>query len=206
MYCSNCGEKASGNFCSRCGARLAQAETAPAVAAAPADWQHEARYDVLMQVPEVRERLARAAAGARKVVSGEKYLELYDKVMGTKVPLKTVAEVLVPLYSNWGVATGKTRSDLVPAPVGRVLVATLCALARGGRTVKQVRQCDDGCVVEATLPSDLFSLEGELVVSVRRDAGGTRVEAATKIPGQFFDWGKSNRCLGRLFDDLQAAA
>ncbi len=59
---------------------------------------------------------------------------------------------------------------------------------------------------EAKLPSDLWALEGQVVVTVERAGPGTRVEAATKIPGQLYDWGKSTRCLAKLFADLHAPA
>ena len=63
-------------------------------------------------------------------------------------------------------------------------------------------QAADGCLLEAALPSDLFSLEGDLLVSVRRVRELAEVDATTRIGGQMFDWGKSNRCLDQLFDDL----
>jgi hypothetical protein len=155
--------------------------------------------------PEVRERIARGAAAAPKGATGEQYLELFDKAFSPKVPLKAVVEVVAPLYARWGIGTGKSRSVILPLPPGRVLVAALCWLAGSGRALRQIRQADDGCVLEARLPSDLFSLEGELVISIRRVAEGTQVEAATRIPGQLVDWGKSTRSLTGLFEALKAA-
>jgi hypothetical protein len=44
-----------------------------------------------------------------------------------------------------------------------------------------------------------------VVVSVRRAApAGTLVEAATNVPGQLYDWGKSQRCLDELFAEVAA--
>ena len=63
-------------------------------------------------------------------------------------------------------------------------------------------QFDDGCEVTAKLPSDAFALEGSLIVAFRRITSGTHIEAATKIPGQWFDWGKSTRCLARLLQEI----
>jgi len=65
-----------------------------------------------------------------------------------------------------------------------------------------VAQEPDGCTFNASLPSDVFSLEGDLAVSVRRSGAHTEVGGVTRINGQFFDWGKSNRCLDQLFADL----
>ena len=111
---------------------------------------------------------------------------------------------MVPIYSRLGIRTGKSRSAVVAAPVGKGLVAAVCSLARYGRSLKRVHQGEDGCVLEAVLPSDIWSWEGEVVVSVRRDRAGTQVEAATKIQGQLFDWGKSRRCLDQLFEDVES--
>jgi hypothetical protein len=206
MFCSNCGKAASGNFCAACGSKLATPAAEEVLTVIPADWSHEVRYEFLTQLPEVRDRITRASAGARKGITGEQYLKLFDKAFSPAVPLASVIEIVTPLYASWGIQTGKTRSGLVPAPVGRVIVDVLCSLAHANRTVKRVSQAEDGCVLEAMLPSDLFSLEGELVISIRRVPDGTRIEAATKIPGQLYDWGKSNRCLSKLFEELGAVA
>ena len=83
-------------------------------------------------------------------------------------------------------------------------MAAICSLARYGRALTQVHQGEDGCVLEAVIPRTMCSLEGELIISIRRDQGGSQVEAATKIPGQLFDWGKSKQCLNQLFEDLES--
>jgi hypothetical protein len=203
MYCSQCGEKASGSFCSSCGARLSPPDTGPV---SPRDWEEEGRYQVLLHFPEVRALLAQHAAQSRKGISGEQFLEFCDMafVPLVGVSLSTVASLVVPIYSRLGIRTGKSRREVLPAPIGKTLVGALCSLARHGRPLKQVHQGEDGCVLEAVLPSDLWSWEGELVVAVQRDRAGTQVEAATKIPGQLFDWGKSKKCLNQLFEDLAA--
>jgi hypothetical protein len=171
----------------------------------PVDWSHEVRYDVLVKIPEIRDLLAVSASKARKGMTGEQFLALYDKVFSPPVSLKKVAEVTAPLCASIGYETGKRQDSLLPAPTGRVLVALLQSLAVNGREIKKVHQCSDGCIVQAALPSNLFSLEGELLVTVRRQGTGTYVEAVTRIPGQLYDWGKSTRCLQGLFEELNAA-
>lgn len=228
MFCSECGQKASGKFCSNCGQRLTATAPGPLgdvpvirladlpakadeplvaavvdpVAPLPADWDHELNYETLLSVPRVRETIARHAAQAKKTLSGEEFLKICDKVMPLGVPMEKLAGVIQPLYARFGIATGKQRVTYVGAPVGRVMVRTLCSLARNGQNLKLVKQADDGCCFEAVLPSDVFALEGDLLVGIRRHETMTEVSAATKIPGQFFDWGKSNRCLDRLLADL----
>lgn len=209
MYCSNCGEAAAGNFCSACGARVSAPTQVPvalpvARAVALPDWRHEVRVEALLRHPAVRERVARSAALAVKGVSGEKWLELFDKIARPPVSFKTVVEVAGPLYARLGIATGKSRAGALAAPAGEVLAAVLCSLARHGQTVAGSHQCGDGCVIDAALPSDFFAMAGKLVVTVRRAGAGTSLEAATAIPGQLYDWGKSRRCLDQLFAEVGA--
>lgn len=202
MFCSNCGTEASGNFCSKCGAPLKDAPASPS--AVVTDWSQEVRYDQLIRIPEVRDVVGRHAAMARKNLSGEDVLGLFDKVLPLGVSLEKLGAVVQPIYAQLGMKTGKERSESLSSPPGTVIVAALCSLARNGQALQQVRQFEDGCLLEASLPSDIWSWQGVLYVGIRKDADGTRVEAATSINGQWFDWGKSKRCLETLFADLKA--
>jgi hypothetical protein len=61
-------------------------------------------------------------------------------------------------------------------------------------------------VIEASIPSDIFALEGDLLVTVQSDDRITTVDAATKISGQLSDWGKSKRVLKRFFARIREFA
>jgi hypothetical protein len=199
LYCSHCGApSAGGNFCVRCGTRHN---------ALAADWSDEVRYGTLVTVPQVRDQIARSAVGATARMTGEEFLGLCDMAFRpmTGVSLKMVATIAAPIYARLGVRTGKTRAEVVARPVGQVIVAALCSLARRGRPLKEVHQGEAGCLLEAVLPSDVWSFEGRLVISIERLDGGTRVEAVTTVPGQLFDWGKSTRCLDEVFTDVRGA-
>jgi hypothetical protein len=139
-------------------------------------------------------------------LTGEQFLMLADKLVPLGVPLEGLVAVVQPLYIRLGIKTGKARSRQVAAPVGQVIVRALCSLARHGQKLHGVTQAADGCLLEAALPSDLFSLEGKLLVSVRRSGSQAEVCGATHIGGQLYDWGKSNRCLDKLFTDLACEA
>lgn len=197
MYCHDCGKPARGKFCSHCGTRLEPVEEPPV------DWENELRYDLLLRVPHVRQAIDRHAALAKKRMTGEQFLALCDKVVSPPVSAETLAGIVQPLYARIGVHTGKQRSAVLAEPPGRVLCRVLCSLARNGQTIRQVRQADDACVLEAELPSDVWALAGDLVVTVSRQGTTTAVEAVTNIGGQFFDWGKSSRCLDALFADVR---
>jgi hypothetical protein len=146
---------------------------------------------------------------AKKGLSGEGFLAISDKIIPLVIPLgfslETLGAVMQPIYAQLGIKTGKECSETLSSPAGTVIVAALCSLARHGQVIQQVRQFDDGCLLEATLPSDLWSWEGILYVTVRKADTGSRVDGATQIKGQLFDWGKSKRCLETLFADVKAS-
>ncbi len=201
MHCSHCGQSASGNFCAACGVRL----SAAAVSMVP--WQQEVRYEILLQTPEVRERIQRSAAAAMKRLSGEQFLELAEKAFEPLLyglPVARLTVLVQPLYAKLGIGTGQSRSVTLPQSAGEVIVTVLCSLAAAGQTIKHVQQADDGCVITAEIPSDWRSLAGELVVAIHQQEIGTQVDAAAKIMGQLFDWGKSQGTLDVLFKELAA--
>jgi hypothetical protein len=208
MFCSQCGSEASGNFCSKCGAALANPQASPAsLGTSDAnrhsdDWQNEVRYDVLMQRPEVREMLTRQAAAAPKPASTEEFLAVADKWLKPAVPYEILAGIMPTIAARLGIRTGKEWHDHLALPPGRVLVNMMGYLARHGYHPKTVQQGEDGCTVEAAVPSDLRAPEGTLTVTVRRVSGGCDVAAAIEIKGQRFDYGKSSSILDEFFDEL----
>jgi hypothetical protein len=208
MFCSECGKPGHGKFCSHCGASLELSESA--IDAIPSesviDWDREVRYETILKFPSVRDTIERHSRQSPKRMTGEQFLALAEKLVPLGVPLEGLAALVQPLYARLGIKTGKARAQQVQAPAGRVLVRALCSLAHHGQALRGVTQAPDGCLLNATLPSGLFSLEGDLLVSVRRSGLQTEVSGATCIRGQFFDWGKSNRCLDTLFSDLKREA
>jgi len=141
---------------------------------------------------------------SKKRLSGEDFLALCDKIVPLGFSLEKTAELVVPIFAKLGAKAGKEHSETLSRPPGSVIVAALCSLARQGQVLQQVRQLEDGCLLEATLPSDMWSWSGRVYVSIRRAGAETVVDGATKIEGQLFDWGKSKRCLEALFADIKA--
>jgi len=203
-YCSNCGAKVSGNFCSECGASLKSSDNSGITSKQYSNWDKTTSYEELLSIQSVRDLIAHHATLSKRSMSGEEFLKSCDIafVPLTGVSLSMIGSIVQPIYAKLGMKTGKTRSASFNNPPGKILVALLCSLARNGRKVCRVQQGQDGCVIEAIIPSDLWSWEGNLVVSVQSKGDDTYVEAATVIKGQLYDWGKSNRCLEELFSDL----
>jgi len=203
-YCSNCGAKVSGNFCSECGASLKSSDNSGITSKQYSNWDKTTSYEELLSIQSVRDLIAHHATLSKRSMSGEEFLKSCDIafVPLTGVSLSMIGSIVQPIYAKLGMKTGKTRSASFNKPPGKILVALLYSLARNGRKVCRVQQGQDGCVIEAIIPSDLWSWEGNLVVSVQSKGDDTYVEAATVIKGQLYDWGKSNRCLEELFSDL----
>jgi len=205
VYCSHCGQPAGGNFCSACGKALTAAQV-PLAEVVPIDWRCEVNYEALLTAKEVRDRIARAGRMHRKQMSGEELLATFDKLVPMGVPLEKIAVLAQPLYARLGLNMTKTAQRQLPLPVGQVLVGVLCALAKEGCELTWVDQADDGCVLHATIPSSIWSFAGELLITVELAGQSTRVEANAKIPGQKFDWGRSQRLLDSLLGSTAAFA
>jgi hypothetical protein len=207
MYCHECGNPAGGKFCSHCGTAIfATAATMVQPSATEPDWDNEVRYEAIIQFPGVHEVIDQHAQRSAKRITAEQFLMLADKLIPLGVPLEGIAAASQTLYARLGIKTGKHQTKRVPVPVSRTIVRVLCSLARRGQALRAVRQAVDGCVIEASLPSDMFSFEGDLYVTVKREGSCSEITGVTSIRGQLFDWGKSNRSLKQLFEDVQQDA
>lgn len=205
MFCTNCGEKATGRFCAHCGSPVVPCSSG-AGSNDGLDWKDESRYQVLLHFPEVRDLIARHAPPAVKGLSGENFLKICDTfarpLTGLPISISKLTSVVVPIYASLGIQTSTTRKELLDAPIGKMLVAAVCSLAHRGRPLKEVHQGEDGCVIEASLPAGWRSYEGQIVLSIQRQHPGTLVDAAATIPGQKYDWGVSKKCIDEIFEDL----
>jgi hypothetical protein len=213
MFCSECGVAADGKFCWKCGNPLHGGGATTAVATAtvenspppaPLDWSAEVRYDVLVAVPVVRDLIARQAGLAKKPVSGDVLLKLFDKLALTPVPTAALNNIVVPFWVNMGVKSQvKTLAETLARPCGHVIVAALCSFTRHSLTLSNVDQAEDGCTLHAEQPSDFRSNQGEVKLTVIRQGNSTRVDAGAWCKGQIIDYGKSAEFLKHLFEDLR---
>ena len=185
MFCSNCGAEVSGNFCSKCGAPLT--DVSPSSRGVTQDWSREVRYEMLIRIPEVRDMISRHAAMAKKSLSGEEFMAFFDKIIPLGFPLEKLGAISQTIGAQLGIKTGKVCAETLAMPPGTVIVTALCSLARHGQVLQQVRQFEDGCLLEATLPSDIWSLEGTFYVGVRKVGKGTYVDGTTNRKGELWD-------------------
>lgn len=204
MFCDACGKPVSGRFCAGCGTRSAAADDDGLTLADVVDgWRYELQIDQLWQWPEVQTAVQLAGRQAVRRMTGEELLALADKLVPQAISMEGVAAVAQLMFTRLGVKTDQRRAELVSAPIGETLVRVLCSLARRGQKIGNVTQAHDGCVFEAAQPSDVWSLAGSLVITIRRRSETTtEVTAIATIPGQIFDWGKNHRALQTLFSDL----
>lgn len=170
-------------------------------------WENEVRYEKLMAIPRIRETIFGYASTSKSNITGEELLGNYDKANkpfeGSSV--SKVGNKVQQIYSSIGVNTGKTLKERVKLPAGLVILRVLCSLAKNGQLIRKVEQAEDGCLINAFIPSDLLNQEGLLDIKVQNLGmdKGTFIEAATHIPGQLYDWGQSKRLLNRLMRDVQ---
>lgn len=163
-------------------------------------------YRQVADDPHCQEILKWAAADASTQMSGEEFLDSVAKVVAVPIPAGAIGKGLSRGYAALGVTTGNTQTHVVQQPYGYVLLAVLAFLAANAMPIADVADTSDQCLVQAVIPSNLLSWKGRILVTLRTDGGRVHVEAATKIPGQMYDWGRSKRMLGKLFGAVDERA
>ena len=171
---------------------------------AAADWTDEHRFAVILEVPALRDAVATCAAATKLPMSAEQFLAIAAAIPlrgFSALPQSAARGRAFALKRGWH--TGKSREEQIPGPVGLVIATVLCSMAYHGQSVRSVEQRENGCTLIAEIPSDFKTFGGILQVSIERgDDRRTIVQATAKIPGQLYDWGKSNQTIAALFADI----
>lgn len=175
----------------------------------PADWSREYRLEELLARPEVRSMVGASARHAQAGMSGEEFIARFAVAASSVVPGMGSAFLRGAARGRErglrrGYKTGKSLSAEFAAPIGHVIAAVLCSLARNSQAVTGTRQLEDGCVLTADIPSDMKTFGGILTIEIGRTPTGTAVEGTATIPGQLYDWGKSKKVLATLMADVPA--
>ena len=208
MYCSDCGVKATGKFCHNCGSLLHVADAALDVQReeiAPSKCKLGRRSPIrnIVTVDAVRKVISRHAENAPKIVSGEAILAVYDKVVSSPIPLEKLAAIVQPLYDSWGIRTGKNALNCsMPRSAAPSLGHSVHW--RGWAETDERRTARSRMYPECRVAVFSCALKGTVSISLQSRELWTHVIATTTIPGQLYDWGKSNRCLEHLFNDIRS--
>jgi hypothetical protein len=204
MFCSACGCRVSGKFCASCGARVQPDAEADCDVF---DWRRSCDFNRITRVAEVHQRVQQAKSAASGVSSSQ-MLGLIDAaaspLMGGLSSL-AIAKITQPLVAKLGFKTGKERREFVMLPPGEVLANLAVTLASIEHSITSVTFGDNQCRIQAILPPDLRAMEVRLTVNVERAEQGAWIAATAIVEGQWYDWGKCQSRLDRLFTGLQAA-
>lgn len=222
MYCVHCGAEGAATYCAVCGQRqeverqvppeanLGQTDTSDVGSCTeaselrpPVCWTKSLQYNDVLASPEPRERIAAASRGASQGVTGEDLLAVFDAVSPIGFSLGKLTNAVLPIYDKLGIRIDRESQALFDAPPGRVILAVLCTLAARSLAIADVRQDANRCALLADLPWGLMTNPGKLHVLVMADDPCVRVSLATRISGQWYDFGKSQRLIDELFDAIQ---
>lgn len=219
MFCIHCGAEGAGAFCPKCGRRQTlegseQQESASnngsdspctPVSVTPQSvcWTESMHYHVVLASPEPRERIAAISRGAGTGVTGEDLLAVFDAVSPIGISLGKLTNAILPIYDKLGIRIDRESHAVFDAPAGRVILAVLCTLASKSLTIEEVGQDEDRCSLSAKLPWGLMTNPGKLHVLIATQAPHIRVSVATRISGQWYDFGKSQRMIDELLEAIQ---
>jgi len=127
-------------------------------------------------------------------------------------PLSGLPSSVLHLTFKTGEAIGKTLGVKCTKKVERVFLcpyesvvrAMILSLGSFEHQIAAVFDTPRGCVIEAKLPVDIFSLGGSLFFEIveERDSH-VQIAGSSEISGQMFDWGKGKRALQGILDKAQ---
>ena len=104
------------------------------------------------------------------------------------------------LGKSFGFSTKKAMSHDLAASYGIAVHALALALQAERYGLSTAFDTPHGACIECDMPHDFFSMGGTITLDVAELAAGQiRISAACEIPGQKFDWGKSNRAMTEIF-------
>lgn len=172
-------------------------------------WADECRLELLLARPEVKSMVSACVQNAHADMSAEDFLLQVANTLPLAMPgmrsvfLRGAARGRERGLRR-GFKTGKSQVAEFNAPIGYVIAAVLCSLARNSQAVTGTEQLEEGCVLTADIPSDAKTFGRILTIEVARMPNGTAIEGTATIPGQLYDWGKSKEVLATLIADVPA--
>ncbi|MEZ5954413.1 MAG: hypothetical protein R3C13_08940 [Hyphomonas sp.] len=170
------------------------------------DWRASMRVREISNHPDVRARIVRVTGAVPSGMTADQFLDAAKPLLAAagagNIPLKALKDVAVPFYAKMGLKTNTELSQGFKNTFGETLAAVLCSFASRGQPLVDMAEATNGCVVNAKMPSSMWSWEGNMIVTLEQRDEGTMLRANLTVPGQAFDWGKSKRVLQDLIDDV----
>lgn len=209
MFCTQCGHvcREEDRFCGACGHQLSSAGTAdtPSIAA-DVNWRASNDFREIFNHPDVQNRIKRVTGATPGGMSADEFLKAAQPIMslagaGT-VKLTLLKDIALPFYQKLGIKTDNQQQKGFRSTYGETLAAALCSLAARGQTLLDIKQAENGCLIEAKLPSTMWNWEGTILLSLETHPEGILAKGNVSVPGQAFDWGRGKRMLQTLFEDM----
>lgn len=216
MFCTQCGQKTgeTDRFCSACGHALNSAsqisnpiqQPETPLVSPDIDWRNSSDFREIFNHPEVRGRIQRVTGATPGGMSADEFLKVAQPLMalagaGT-VKLSVIKDIALPIYTKLGIKTENQQQKGFKSTFGETLAAALCSLAARGQSMLDIKQAENGCLIEAKLPSSLWNWEGSILLTLETHPEGILVKGNVSVPGQAFDWGRGKTTLTALFEDM----
>lgn len=229
MYCVHCGVAGAANFCASCGQSQGSIPTPPKPHLTEAsdvsltivprghsdadptqqldrelDWTSSLDYESILNQAHARDRIAAASRRASPSVTGDDILEVFDAVSPIGFSLGKFTKAILPIYEKLGFKTDRRAQCLYDTPPGRLMLATLCSIASHALTIDEVQQASQKCSLSTEIPSSLYTNRGRLNILIEDCQTYCQITMTTRISGQWYDWGKSNRLANNILDAVLA--
>jgi hypothetical protein len=175
----------------------------------PEQWRNECRVEALLANPALRLRIEQASQSSSRPMSAEDLLK-HSAIISVIPGLHMLAPTTLvgglvgqKIWQALGVRVERAASHSYLQPVGQVTVALLCALARNGYPIRRITQGEDGCSLEAKLPSNWQTWKGTITCTVISRSTETDIRIRTIIRGQAMDWGRSERVMSNILEEVR---
>ena len=192
LACPKCGFEGEGNFCSFCGARL--------------KWEPLRKltsYHDIINDERCQRIIQEEAVRAKSGMGSTGFLQYAELVFAGRLPLAALAALSGKAGQKLDFGRENYGFMTCRQPFSYAVLALLCSFARESLIVKNVMEDTSRCLIEATIPSSIWSLEGKLEAIIVAEEGNTRVLLQAKIFGQWIDWGKTRRLTSKILKDIK---
>lgn len=229
MYCVHCGAAGAAKFCASCGQSQGSIQTSSkphltessdgSLTIGPraannvefakaldqeSDWTSSLDYELILGQIHARDRIAAASRDAGPSVTGDDILQVFDAISPIGFPLAKFTKAILPIYDKLGIKTDRRAQCIYDTAPGRLMLATLCAIASHALTIDEVQQAPQKCSLSTEIPSSLYTNRGRLNILIEDCQTYCQITMTTRISGQWYDWGKSNRLANNMLDAVLA--